>query len=98
MEESDYPLTENSAITSVHTGTAPARIGYFLDTKGPLLAIGTACSSSLVAVHYACQSILNGESELALAGGCNLICQPERMLHALSDGRYALSRRHLLRL
>ncbi|MBP2857475.1 SDR family NAD(P)-dependent oxidoreductase [Dickeya oryzae] len=84
MEESDYPLTENSAITSVHTGTAPARIGYFLDTKGPLLAIGTACSSSLVAVHYACQSILNGESELALAGGCNLICQPERMLHALS--------------
>lgn len=84
MEESDYPLTENSAITSVHTGTAPARIGYFLDTKGPLLAIGTACSSSLVALHYACQSILNGESELALAGGCNLICQPERLLHGLS--------------
>ncbi|PYD40058.1 polyketide synthase [Serratia plymuthica] len=84
MEESDYPLTEHSAITSVHTGTAPARIGYFLDTKGPLLAIGTACSSSLVALHYACQSILNGESELALAGGCNLICQPERLLHGLS--------------
>ncbi|MEI7063630.1 SDR family NAD(P)-dependent oxidoreductase [Dickeya chrysanthemi] len=84
MEESDYPLTDASAITSVHTGTAPARIGYFLDTKGPLLSIGTACSSSLVAVHYACQSILSGESELALAGGCNLICQPERLLHALS--------------
>lgn len=84
MEESDYPLTEHSAITSVHTGTAPARIGYLLDTKGPLLAIGTACSSSLVALHYACQSILNGDSTLALAGGCNVICQPERMLHGLS--------------
>ncbi|OKP52616.1 polyketide synthase [Serratia marcescens] len=84
MEESDYPLTEHSAITSVHTGTAPARIGYFLDTKGPLLAIGTACSSSLVALHYACQSILHGESELALASGCNLICQPERLLQGLS--------------
>ncbi len=65
IEESDYPYNEQSAITAVHAGTAPARIGYFLDLKGPVLAISTACSSSLVAIHYACRSILSGESDCA---------------------------------
>lgn len=85
IEESDYPFNEQSPITAVHGGTAPARIGYFLDTKGPVLAISTACSSSLVAVHYACRSILNGESDCALAGGCNIISQPARSFYALSQ-------------
>lgn len=85
IEESDYPYNEQSAITAVHAGTAPARIGYFLDTKGPVLAISTACSSSLVAVHYACRSILDGESDCALAGGCNIISQPARTFYALSQ-------------
>jgi polyketide synthase PksN len=84
IEESDYPISEQSAITSVHSGTAPARIGYFLDTQGPVMAISTACSSSLVAVHTACRSILDGESDYALAGGCSLVCQPERTFFALS--------------
>ncbi len=84
IEESDYPANEQSAITAIHGGTAPARIGYFLDLKGPVLALSTACSSSLVAVHYACRSILAGESDCALAGGCNIICQPARTFAALA--------------
>ncbi len=59
------------------TGTSPSvaagRISYFLGLNGPALTIDTASSSSLVAIHQACESIRSGESDLAIAGGVNLI-------------------------
>ena len=48
------------------------RVAHQFNLRGPALAVQTACSSSLVAVHLACQSILNGECEMALAGGSSL--------------------------
>ena len=42
---------------------------YKLNLNGPSLNIQTACSSSLVAVHYACNSLKNNDSDIALAGG-----------------------------
>ncbi|MCB0193851.1 MAG: SDR family NAD(P)-dependent oxidoreductase [Anaerolineae bacterium] len=50
-----------------------ARISDFFDFKGPAQVLDTACSSSLVAVHDACRSIINGEVELAVAGGIYLM-------------------------
>ena len=47
----------------------PARIAYYLNLKGPAVALDTACSSSLVAIHLACQSLWIRETECALAGG-----------------------------
>jgi acyl transferase domain-containing protein len=49
-----------------------SRTSYKLNLKGPSLAIQTACSTSLVAVHIACQSLLNQECDLALAGGVTI--------------------------
>jgi acyl transferase domain-containing protein/surfactin synthase thioesterase subunit/acyl carrier protein len=48
------------------------RISYKLNLTGPSINVQTACSSSLVAVHLACQAILNGECEMALAGAATV--------------------------
>src|SRR5579863_802873 len=48
------------------------RISYKLNLTGPSINVQTACSSSLVAVHLACQAILAGECEMALAGAATV--------------------------
>lgn len=59
-----------------HTGNdkdfLTTRLSHILDLKGPSLSVQTACSTSLVATHYACQSLLNGECDMALAGGVTI--------------------------
>ncbi|MEM1171409.1 MAG: alpha/beta fold hydrolase, partial [Cyanobacteria bacterium P01_H01_bin.35] len=68
--------TNRQVLTGNSVSVLPARIAYFLDLRGPVMAIETACSSSLVAIHQACESIQKGESELALAGGITLMLTP----------------------
>ncbi|HKS08546.1 MAG TPA: MupA/Atu3671 family FMN-dependent luciferase-like monooxygenase, partial [Pyrinomonadaceae bacterium] len=48
------------------------QVSFRLHLKGPSLSIQTACSTSLVAVHLACQSLLNRECDMALAGGVSI--------------------------
>ncbi len=48
---------------------AITRVSFKLNLTGPSVSVGTACSTSGVAIHMACQSLLNNECDMALAGG-----------------------------
>nr|WP_013933285.1 SDR family NAD(P)-dependent oxidoreductase [Pseudoalteromonas sp. SANK 73390]CBK62733.1 tmpD [Pseudoalteromonas sp. SANK 73390] len=72
------------------TGTANAiianRISHFYDFNGPSVTVDSACSASMNAVHSAMQSLQLEESELALAGGINLILTPTRHISFSKTG------------
>ncbi|EGR2301715.1 acyltransferase domain-containing protein [Vibrio parahaemolyticus] len=53
------------------------RLAYKLNLTGPCLSIQTSCSSSLVSVHVAAQSLLSGESDMAIAGGVSVLTDQE---------------------
>jgi acyl transferase domain-containing protein/thioesterase domain-containing protein len=59
-----------------HTGNdkdfLATRVSHVFDLKGPSLSVQTACSTSLVAAHYAVQALLNGECDMAIAGGVTI--------------------------
>jgi acyl transferase domain-containing protein len=60
-------------------------VSYRLNLRGPSVAVQTACSTGLVAVHLAAQAVLNGECEMALAGGSTLTF-PHRVGYMFREG------------
>jgi len=93
---SDYALLQSRDLTDMDvfsgTGSSHAivanRLSYVLNLNGPSVTLDTACSSSLVTVHLACQSLRRRETDLALAGGVNLILSPEMTM--------ALTKAHMM--
>jgi amino acid adenylation domain-containing protein len=56
--------------------SASGRLSYYFDFKGPSITCDTACSSSLTALNMAVDSLRNGQCDLAIVGGVNLILTP----------------------
>src|SRR6185295_1203699 len=93
----DYQLLQNQGRTSryrlkTHSATGMMmtmlanRISHAFDFRGPSMTIDTACSGSLVAVHLAAQSIWHGESDLAIAGGVNIMIGPNTAIAESKSG------------
>jgi acyl transferase domain-containing protein len=61
------------------------RVSYKLNLRGPSFTVQSACSTSLVAVHLACQALLSGDCDLALAGGVSLQV-PQRSGYLAHEG------------
>ena len=65
----------------------PGRINYCFKFSGPSFAINTACSSSLAGIHLACNSLWRGEIDTAIAGGTNVLTNPD-MTSGLDRGHF----------
>ncbi|MEU9826062.1 type I polyketide synthase [Micromonospora chersina] len=72
----DIPRTGAWAVNGTTYYGIANRISYFLDLRGPSLAVDTACAGSLTALHVACQSLRDGETPLAIVGGVNIMATP----------------------
>lgn len=88
-------LTNPALINSVgmflirHTGNdkdfLTTRLSYLLNLQGPSINVQSACLTSLVAIHMACQSLLSGECDMALAGGVTIEV-PHRRGYVYEEG------------
>jgi acyl transferase domain-containing protein len=77
-----HQTADNYRRIDVHTGGGAGfcmlanRLSYQFDFNGPSMAVDSACSSSLVSIYQGCQALWTGQSELAIAGGINIILDP----------------------
>ncbi len=68
----DRPADLISVILANEKDYLSTRVSHSLDLRGPSFTVQSGCSTSLLAIHLACQSLLNLECDMALAGGVSI--------------------------
>jgi len=91
LPRAGVPLDAHAGLGNL-VGAIAGRISHSLGTRGPSLVVDTACSSSLMAVTLACEALARNEVDVALAGGVNVLLDPEGYEFLARAG--ALSRAH----
>ncbi|KAI1080984.1 hypothetical protein F5B20DRAFT_588940 [Whalleya microplaca] len=80
----DDEINAKYQATGISSSMLSNRLSWFYDFRGPSISLDTACSSSLTGLHLACQSLLQGESEMSLVCGVQLQLEPRSMSVPLS--------------
>ena len=62
-----------NTITGVGQNFIAAHVSHFFNWTGPNMVIDSACSSSLVSISLACDALINGRADAALAGGVDIL-------------------------
>ena len=83
--EDERSLGNFQVLTGNDKDYLATRVSYLCNLRGPSLTVQTACSTSLVAVHMACRSLLDGECDMALAGGVS-ISAPQKRGYIYNEG------------
>jgi polyketide synthase PksJ len=81
-----YPQQVKDRIVGIGQNFITAHLAHIYNFKGPNMVVDTACSSSLTAIHLAVNSINNGESDIAIAGGVDILLD-EGLFIGLSDAK-----------
>ncbi|KAI1378966.1 ketoacyl-synt-domain-containing protein [Hypoxylon crocopeplum] len=87
METNSAQNVDTYFIPGGNMAFIPGRINYFFKFSGPSFAVNTACSSSLAGIHLACNSIWKGDIDTAIAGGTNVLTNPD-MTAGLDKGHF----------
>ncbi|WP_333830542.1 non-ribosomal peptide synthetase/type I polyketide synthase [Pararhodobacter sp.] len=83
---SNFQVGNYAELTGSWVDSLATRVAFKLDLKGPALTVQTACSTSLTAIAQACESLLAGSSDMALAGGISITFPQRRGYRALEGG------------
>ncbi|WP_275394441.1 non-ribosomal peptide synthetase/type I polyketide synthase [Aliiroseovarius sp. Z3] len=81
-----YPVKDFATLFGNDKDFIATRIAYKLGLRGPAMTVQCACSTSLVAVAQACQALLRGDADMALAGGVSITFPTKRPYMYLPDG------------
>lgn len=73
-------------ISGLNTAVLANRVSHLFDFRGPSMTVNTACSSGLEALYWAVQALQNGQCDMALASGVNLVLSPSTTASAMRSG------------
>ncbi|GID70534.1 polyketide synthase [Actinoplanes cyaneus] len=87
--KSPFPPVDEDTLAGALSNTIAGRICNYFDLKGGGYTVDGACSSSLLSVVTAARALLDGDVDVAVAGGVDLSIDPLEMIGFAKTGALA---------